>query len=104
MLCDQAQIGLMVHSFARVSAALEYRQCRPQPKQATAISTSLLVEPINRFETIDNPNLYGALGVKEFSQASSPFRLSKFLCSVGGPFLCPGLRSHPAPRGVILPL
>jgi hypothetical protein len=51
VLRDRAQIGLMVHSFARVSAALEYRQCRPQPKAATAISTSLLVEPVNRFGT-----------------------------------------------------
>ena len=75
------------------------------PRQNRSAAPNALKPRIHRIRpftprwSCSNPSLYGALGVKEFPSASSPFRLSKFLCSVGGPFLCPGLRSRPAPRG-----
>jgi hypothetical protein len=46
------------------------------------------------------PNLYGAFGVKRFSLSSAQSSiLFKFLCSVGEPFLCPGLHPGSEPRG-----
>ena len=45
-------------------------------------------------------NLYGAFGVKRFSWLSAQSSiLFKFLCSVGEPFLCPGLHPGSEPRG-----
>ncbi len=45
-------------------------------------------------------NLYGAFGVKRFSLLSAQSSiLFKFLCSVGEPFLCPGLHRGSEPRG-----
>jgi hypothetical protein len=58
------------------------------------IFAAIMVTAQHAADTKDGRNLYGAFGVKRFSLSSvRSFIPFKFLCSVGEPFLCPGLHS-----------
>jgi hypothetical protein len=59
-----------------------------------------VTDPVASFTGDGGQNLYGAFGVKRFSLSSAQSSiLFKFLCSVGEPFLCPGLHPGSEPRG-----